>query len=96
MWESAHRVALLALAVDALRGAVVRRAAQRLEVAPRGVADQHDVAPAAAVAAVGAAARHVRLAAEAHAAVAAAATLDPDLRPIREHALKLKVSDLCR
>ena len=52
-----------------------------------GSADQHHVAPAPAVAAVGAAARHVRLAAKADAAVAAAPALDVDPRLVVKHAL---------
>ena len=60
-------------------------APERLQVAQRVVADEHDVAAAAAVAAVGAAARHVRFAAEAHAAVAAGAGLDVDSRAIVQH-----------
>src|SRR5581483_1420966 len=51
----ARAVALLALPVGAAPGAYVRGPAQRLEVAPRGVADQDDVAAAPAVAAVAAA-----------------------------------------
>ena len=60
----------------------VRAAAEALQVAQRGVADEHDVAAVAAVAAVGAAPGHVRLAAEADAAVAAGAGLDVDPRAI--------------
>ena len=51
-------------------------ALERLQVAQRVVAHEHDVAAAAAVAAVGTALRHARLAAERHAAVAAAPGLD--------------------
>ena len=51
---------------------------KRLEIAQRVVAHEHDVAAAAAVAAVRPALGHVRLAAEAEAAVAAAAGLDVD------------------
>ena len=53
-------------------------AAEVLEVTVGVVADQHDVAAAAAVAAVGTALGHVRLAAEAHATVAAATGLYVD------------------
>ena len=59
------------------------------QVAPRRVADQHDVPPAPAVAAVGPAARHMRLAPKAHAAVAAAPALDVDLRLVVEHGTRL-------
>ena len=69
--------------------------AQRGQVAPRGVADQHDVAAAPAVAAVGPAARHVRLAPEADAAVAAAAALDPDPRLVVEHAASWQAGSVC-
>ena len=82
-------VLALALAVLAAAGAEVPAAPERGEVAALGVADEHDVAAAAAVAAVGPAARHVRLAAKADHAVAAAAALDVDLRSVEEHAAKL-------
>ena len=49
---------------------------------------EHDVAAAAAVAAVGPAARDVGLAAEAQAAVSAGSALDEDARLVAEHALK--------
>ena len=68
------------------RGLVVGPALEALQVAQRVVAEQHDVAAAAAVAAVGAAARHVGLAAEGEAAVPAAAALDEDARLVVEHA----------
>ena len=58
------------------------RRRKRSQVAQRLVADEHDVAAAAAVAAVGAALGHVRLAAKAEAAVAAGAGLDVDARSI--------------
>ena len=64
-------VALGALAVAAALRAEVRLAAERLEVAQVVVAAQHDVAAAAAVAAVGPALGDVGLAAEGQAAVAA-------------------------
>ena len=57
-------VALRALAVAAAVGAEVRAAAEGLQVAQRVVDAQDDVAAAAAVAAVGAALGHVRLAPE--------------------------------
>ena len=57
-------VAQRALAVGAAARLVMRLALERLQVAQRVVADQHDGAAATAVAAVGAAARNVRLAAE--------------------------------
>ena len=57
-------------------------AAEALEVAQRVVADEHDVAAATAVAAVGAALGDVGLAAEAEAAVAAGAGLHVDARTI--------------
>ena len=82
---AARPVALLALAVAAAAGPVVRREAQRGEVAPRRVADEDDVAAVAAVAAVGAAARHVRLAPQGDRPVAAGAALDVDSRPVVEH-----------
>ena len=56
----------------------VRAPPEMLEVAVGVVADEHDVAAAAAVTAVGSALGHVRLAAEAHAAVAAAPGLNVD------------------
>ena len=55
------------------------------EVAHARIRDHDDVAAASAVAAVGPAARNVRLAAEADAAVAAAARLHVDCRPVIEH-----------
>ena len=60
----------------------VRPTAECLQIAERVVADENDVAPAAAVAAVRPALRHVRFAAEAHAAVAARARLHLDLRAV--------------
>ena len=65
---------------------VVGLALEALQVAQRVVAQQHDVAAAAAVAAVGAAARHVGLAAERTAAIPAAAALHEDARLVVEHA----------
>ncbi len=71
-----------ALAVAAALGLEVRAPAEALQVPERVVAHEHDVATAPAVAAVGAALGHVRLAAEAQAAVAAAAGLDVNARSI--------------
>jgi hypothetical protein len=75
--------------VLAAPGAKVTAASQRREVAPLGVADEHDVTAAPAVAAVGAAAGHMRLAPEADHAVSATAALHVDLRSVVEHAAKL-------
>ena len=82
-------VLALAAPVAAAAGPEVAAAPERREIAARGIADQDHVAAAAAVAAVGPAARHVRLAAEADAAVAAAPTFDVDLRPVEKHGAKL-------
>ncbi len=84
---AARAVALLALSVAAAPRPLMRREAQRGEIAPRLVADEHHVAAAPAVAAVGPAARHVRLAAKRDHAVAAGAGLDVDLGPVVEHRL---------
>ena len=70
----------------AAAGAVVAAALEPLQVAQRSVAHDHHVAAATAVAAVGAAARDVRFAAEAHAAVTAGAGLHMDSRAIVKHA----------
>ena len=78
-------VALRALAVTAAIGLVVRAALEGLQVAQRVVADEDDVAAVPAVAAVGAAARDMRLTAERHAAVAAAPCLNEDASFVREH-----------
>ena len=79
-------LAVLALALPVLPATrpEMPAAAQRGEVPSLSVADQHDVAAAPAVAAVGPSARDVRLAPADH-AVAAASTLDVDLRPIEKH-----------
>ena len=63
----------------------MRAALEGLQVAQRVVAEQHDVAAVPAVAAVGPALGHVRLAAEAHAAVPAAAGLDEDACLVVQH-----------
>src|SRR4029077_1916490 len=60
----------------------VRPAPKGLQVAQRPVAHEHDVAAAAAVAAIGPAAGHVGPPAEAQGTVAAAAGLDVDSRAI--------------
>ena len=74
--------------VPAAARALMWREAQRREIAARGVADEHDVAAAPAVAAIGAAARHVGLAAERDRAVAAGPAFDVDLRPVVEHRIE--------
>ena len=56
-----------------------------LQIAQRVVAQDHDVAAAPAVTAVGTALRHMGFAAEAHAAVAAGAGLHVDPRAVMEH-----------
>ena len=76
---------LRALAVPAALGLEVRAAVEVGQVAQRGVAHEHDVAAAAAVAAVGPALGHVRLAAEGDDAVAAGAAAHVDLRAVVEH-----------
>ena len=78
-------VALRALPVAAAVGAEVRAAAEGLQVAQRVVDAQDDVAAAAAVAAVGTALGHVRLAAERERAVAAGAGADLQMCPVGEH-----------
>ena len=78
-------MALRALAVAAALRAEVRPAAERLQVAQVVVAAQHDVAAAAAVAAVGPALGDVGLAAERQAAVAAGARLHFDPGTVVEH-----------
>ena len=85
-----HRLAvgpvpLGALPVPAALGAEVRPAAERLQVAQVVVAAQHDVAAAAAVAAVGTALRDVGLAPEGQAAVAARSRSDLDVRAVGKH-----------
>src|SRR5690606_24874372 len=73
------------LAVPAARGLELPPAPERLQIAQRGVADEHDVGPAAAVAAVRPAARDVRLPPEGDAPVPARTGLDVDPRAIGEH-----------
>ena len=72
-------------AVTAARGAVLRPMAELLQVAQGVVAHEHDVTPTPAVAAVGPAAGHVGLAAEAAAAVPAGAGADLDSGAVVEH-----------
>ena len=78
-------VALGALAVAPAGCLEVRAALERLQVAQGVVAQQHDGAAVAAVAAVGAAARHVGLAAEGQAAVPAGPRLNEDASLVVEH-----------
>src|SRR5207247_2144645 len=78
-------VAQRALAMAAAARLVVRLALERLQVAQRRVADEDDVTAAPAVAAVGPAPWHVRLAPEAHRPVAATAALDVDSRLVVQH-----------
>ena len=78
-------VALRALAVPAAVGAEVRAPAEGLQVAQRVVDAQDDVTAAAAVAAVGAALGHVRLAPERQRAVAPRAGADLQVGAIGEH-----------
>jgi hypothetical protein len=82
---AAGAVPVRAAAVPAAPGPVMGGYAHRCEIAPRRVGGEHDIAAAAAVAAVGTAARHVRLTAEADRAVAAAAALDVDAGLVVEH-----------
>jgi hypothetical protein len=81
----------LALAVLSAAGAEMAASPQRGKVAALRVADEHDVAAATAVAAVGTAARHMSLAAKADHAVAAAAGFHINLGSIEEHAAKVAV-----
>ena len=83
-------VAQRALSVAAAAGLEVRAAPERLQIAQRVRAHQHDVAAAAAVAAVGTALGHVGLAAEAEGSVAPAAGLNVDSRAI-VHAVSLSL-----
>ena len=83
-------VALRPLAVAAAVGAEVRAAAEALEIAQVVVAAQHDVAPAAAVAAVGAALGDVGLAAEGQAAVAARSGAHLDPGTVVEHPSRVR------
>ena len=78
-------VAQRALSVPAPAGVEVRPAAECLKVAQRVIADEHDRSSVPAVAAIGASARHVRLAAKALAAVPAGARLNMDSRAVVKH-----------
>ena len=78
-------VAQRALAVPAAAGAEVRGALEDLQVAQVVVAAEHDVAAAAAVAAVRTALGHVRLAPERDGAVAPRAAAHLDLGLVGEH-----------
>jgi hypothetical protein len=60
-------------------------AAKAGEVAERGIDDEDDVAPAAAIAPIGTALRHVRLAPERDHTVAAGAAPHVDTRAVVEH-----------
>ena len=80
-----------ALAVASSPRPVVRLAPESAQVAQRLVADQDDVPPAPAIAAVGAAARHMRLATEARATVAPRTGPHVDLRAVL-HRRRLPVS----
>jgi hypothetical protein len=71
--------------VPAPPGAIVGLAPELLQVAQRIVTHEHHLSAASAVAAVGAAPRHVRFAAEARTAVAAGACLNVDSRVIVKH-----------
>ena len=71
-------MSLRPLAVTSALGAEVQAPAEALKVAQRVVAHEHDVAAAAAVAAIGTPLGHVGLAAEAEAAVTACAGLHVD------------------
>jgi large conductance mechanosensitive channel len=75
-------VALGALAVATSPRPEMRAAAEMLQVAQRVVADEHDVSPAPAVPAVGAALGHVGLAPEAQAAITAGTGLHVNSRTI--------------
>jgi hypothetical protein len=83
------------LPVAATTGLEMRAAAEALQIAARVVADEHDVAAATAVAAVGSALGHVRLAAEAETSVSPAAGLDVDASTIL-HGMILAAGRLTR
>jgi hypothetical protein len=72
-------------------GPVVPRS-DRGEIASRGITDQDDTASVAAVTAVGTAARNVRLTPEGNGAISTASPLYPDLDPVVEHGLRLRVA----
>ena len=81
----AAAVALLAAAMLAAFGAPLFAVGQDGQAIDAGLGNHDDAAAVAAVAAIGAAARDVLLATEAHAAVAAAAGFDFDGDAIDEH-----------
>ena len=83
---AAGAVAVGALAVRAALGVVVALVVVVEERGQGGIGLEPDAAAVAAVAAVGTAARHVLLAAEADAAGAPVAALDEDLDLVDEHA----------
>jgi hypothetical protein len=78
-------VLVRALAVAAALGREVRAAPEAGEVAQRRIGHHHDVAAAAAVAAVGPALGHVGLASEGDHAVPAVAAPHVDARAVVEH-----------
>src|SRR5262249_6776187 len=83
-------VAQGALPVPTAVGPIMAAATEGLQVAQRVVAAQHDVATAAAVAAVRPALGHVGLAPERQRPVAAAPGPDLDVRTIRKHFGRLR------
>jgi hypothetical protein len=78
-------VLALALAMLPATRPEVPASSQRSQISPLRVADQHDVAAAAAITAVGPSPGDMGLAPEADHAVAAAASLHVDLRPVEKH-----------
>ena len=84
-WPGRRAVLVRALAVTAALGPEVSTAAKARQVAQRGVHHEDDVAAAAAVAAVRAALRDVRLAPERHHAVPAGTAPHVDARAVVEH-----------
>ena len=85
----ARAVPLAALAVAATGRLEVRAPPERLEIAQRRVADEHDVRPTPPVAAVRPALRDVRLTAKRQGTVASGARLYEDLRAVVEHGPRL-------
>jgi hypothetical protein len=82
---TASPMALLALAVAATTRHMVRGESQGREVTARRIADEDDVASVAAVAAIGATTRHVRLAAQRNRPVSPGTALDVDFRTVGKH-----------
>ena len=78
-----------ALPVGATTGTEVPASAEGREIAQTLIRDHDDVAPATAVAAIGPALGHVRLATEADAAVAAASCLYVDRGSVVKHGFPL-------